>query len=178
METHAGPRLTSWGWIPSAVVILALLLLLVVPAEIDRRASRMREAVTAGERARTALNDFEAGLATVLLMRAGGPATANHAPSDSLDADLIELHASLHKIDDGALSRYDSLSRMLDEWGAWRVGGRPPPVHQGLELIARADTPDAYLAHFVDGHRASTLVVTRYYFVVPAILAPIAVLAM
>ena len=92
----AGPRLTSWWWIPSAIVILALLMLLIVPAEIDRRASAMREAVTAGEHARTALNDFEAGLATELLLRTGGAPATKHTASDSLDADLAELHASLH----------------------------------------------------------------------------------
>src|SRR4051812_50130789 len=83
---RAEPRLTSWWWIPSAVVILALLMLLIVPAEIDRRAAGMREAVTAGEHARTALNDFEAGLAPELLLRARGPSGAGPTPAHFLAA--------------------------------------------------------------------------------------------
>src|SRR4051812_35049062 len=154
---RAEPRLTSWWWIPSAVVILALLMLLIVPAEIDRRAAVMREAVTAGEHARTALNDFEAGLATELLLRAGGSSGAAHTPSDSLDADLAELRETVHRIDGDGLARFDSLSRQLGQWRNSLPEGARASSQQGLQLLESAEALDSYLAQYVDSHRTRAL---------------------
>lgn len=177
-EQRAAPGLTGWWWIPSAVVILALLVLLVFPAEIDRRAGALREEVTAGEHARTALNDFEAALATELLLRTGEPAGVKHTPADSLDSDLFELRKALHRIDGEGLVRYDSLSSLLDTWRASVREGDPSARRHGLELISSAETLDSYLARYVDDRRVKTMALARYYLAVPAILAPIAVLAM
>src|SRR5256885_200349 len=48
----------------------------------------------------------------------------------------------------------------------------------GLRLIAAAEKLDAYLTQFVDSQRARLLQVSRLYIIVPAVLAPVAVLAM
>jgi signal transduction histidine kinase len=172
------PQLTTLWWIPSAVVVLSLLLLLVLPVEIDRRASSIRESVTAGEHARTVLNDFEAALATDLLVRTGGSPAVAKASADSLDAELADLHTALHRIDEEGLAGYDSVATLLDAWRASLRDGDSSSRRRGLELIAAAETLDGYLAHFVDSRRARSLALNSYYFSVPAVLAPIAVLAM
>jgi signal transduction histidine kinase len=174
------PQPGKWWWVPSTVVILSLLVLLIVPATIDRRATALRDSVTAGEQARTALNDFEASLATELLLRAGPPTQAGalHVSEDTLEADLTVLRSTLRHIDGDGVARYDSLSSLLGAWRAsLRDGGRGS-VQDGLRLIGAADTLDAYLTQFVETRRAKLVAVSRYFVAIPATLAPIAVLAM
>jgi signal transduction histidine kinase len=162
------------------VVIVTLLALLIVPYAIDQRAKALREAVTVGEHARTAVNDFEASLATELLLRTptGTTPGASHATEEKLDTDLADLHVALHEMDRAGLVHYDTLSSLLSAWrSAIREGDRSSS-QKGLQLIESAETLDNYLTKFVDDRRARVQAMTRYYFLVPVILAPIAALAM
>ena len=183
-QTTAGrrrttPQLGQWWWVPATVVILALLVLLVVPAAIDHHAKDLRESVTAGEHARTALNDFEASLATELLERADTALARriSQATENKLDSDLGVLHTTLAEIDGEGRVHYDSLSNLLEAWRASLRHGDHTATAEGLKLIAAAETLDAYLTEFVDRHRDVLLSMTRYNLLIPMILAPIAVSA-
>src|SRR4051794_38300503 len=99
--TRNAPHLGWWWWVPSAAVIAGLLLLLIVPAMIDHRLVAMRESLTMGEHARTAVNDFEASFATELLLRNTSPHRTElpRMTESNLDADLIDLRSALRQID-------------------------------------------------------------------------------
>src|SRR5262245_41123164 len=106
----ATPRLGQWWWLPPSVVTFALLSLLIAPFTSERRTRQLRTAVTTGERARTALNDFEPSLATELLERIDLPfeGSASPATENKLDADLADLRITLAEIDGSGRARYDS----------------------------------------------------------------------
>jgi signal transduction histidine kinase len=178
--TGGVPHLGRWWWIPSTAVILGLLVLLIVPAAIDHRLAALRESVTTGEHARTALNDFEASFATELLVRNGSPGRVElpRATEANLDADLIDLRSALRQIDGGGIAHADSLNRLLDVWRSSLDRGDGVSADHGLSLIASAEKLDTALTHYVVSQRQAATALSRYFVAIPAVLAPIAVIAM
>jgi signal transduction histidine kinase len=161
-------------------VVLALLVLLVVPAAIEHRLAGLRDSLAAGEHARAVVNDFEASFATELLLRRGAVGSRGVTPdaASKLDADVVELRATLHEIDGMSLARFDSLSNLLAIWRTSTGDGSGTAASHGLRLIASAETLDAYLTEFVVRQRQGAMGLSRYDVFIPAILAPIALLGM
>src|SRR5438067_1331016 len=113
----AAPLLTRLWWTPSAFAVLALLLLLIVPAVVDKRIARVRgELVTASESARVLVNDLEASFASQLLVRDGAANVPAFATRAHLDADNTSLRAAVHEIGPEAVARYKDLSDRLTAW--------------------------------------------------------------
>ena len=175
------PMLTRRWWMPSAFAILALVLLLVVPAIVDRRIGKVRgELVLASESARVLVNDLEASFASQLLVRNSAlspqeiPAFATRA---KLDADNTELRADVRRIGPEAMARYNELSDRLNEWDASTHAGTTLTAKQGLDLLASAERLDSLLTMTAAQRRVEVRRLERIDVLTPAILTPIALIA-
>ncbi len=179
---HApAPILTHRWWMPSAFAVLALVLLLVVPAIVDRRIGKVRsELGLASESARVVVNDLEASFASQLLVRNSAispgdiPAFASRA---KLDADNAELRDAVYEIGPEAVARYNDLSSRLNAWDASTHDGTAPTPKQGLELLASAERLDSLLTKMSAARRVEVRRLERIDVVTPAILSPIALIA-
>ena len=107
---------------PSAFAILALILLLAVPAAVDNRLGKVRRQITlATESARVLVNDLEASFASQLLVRNGAippkdiPAFATRA---KLDADNSELGKAVRALGLQTSPYYKDLTHRLNTWDA------------------------------------------------------------
>jgi signal transduction histidine kinase len=167
---------------PSAFAILALLLLLVVPAVVDKRLGKLRaQLVAAGEAARVPVNDLEATFASELLARnsalppADIPAFASKAKRD---ADNAQLRATVHQLGPSAIAYYTDLNDRLDAWDHSTHDGTARSVQQGLELLASAERLDSLLTTMSTSRRTEVLRLERIDVMTAAILAPIALVAM
>ncbi len=167
-------------WMPSAFAILALLLLLIVPAIVNRRVSELRSHLTLGsEHARLLVNDLEAAFAGQLLAQritaeAHDPAFATRG---KLNADELELHSAVRDVGPQAVTLYDDLTDRLAQWNTITHDGSAVQAQQGLDLLASAERLDNYLAGASDVQRAQVRRLESFYVVTPAILAPIALIA-
>lgn len=166
---------------PSAFAILALLLLLVVPAVVDKRIAKVRrQLVLASEPARVLVNDLEASFASQLLVRnsalpaADVPAFATRA---KLDADRAGLRVAVREIGPQAMQYYNELSRRLDAWDVSPHAVTAATAQQGLELLASAERLDSILTTMSDSRRGEVRRLERIDVITPAILSPIALIA-
>ncbi|MEO6878726.1 MAG: HAMP domain-containing sensor histidine kinase [Gemmatimonadaceae bacterium] len=179
-ERVNAPMLGRRWWMPSAFAILALLLLLIVPAVVNRRISQVRSQLTLGsEHARVLVNDLEAAFAGQLLAQRIG-ATANDpafATRRMLNADEIELHPTVRDVGPQAVALYNDLTDRLAVWNTMPHDGSAAQAQQGLDLLASAERLDNFLAVVSDQQRAQVRRLESYYVVTPAILAPVALLA-
>jgi nitrogen-specific signal transduction histidine kinase len=175
------PMLSHRWWIPSAFAILVLVLLLAVPAIVDRRIGKVRgELVLASESARVVVNDLEASFASQLLVRSSAmspkdiPAFATRA---KLDADNAELRTEVRRIGPDAMARYNELNNRLSAWDASAHDGTSPTAKQGLELLASAERLDSLLTTLAAERRVEVRRLERIDVLTPAILTPIALIA-
>jgi signal transduction histidine kinase len=167
-------------WLPSAFAIFALLLLFIVPAVVDRRVSKLRSELTLGsEHARVLVNDLEAAFASQLLaQRITAQANdSNVTERSKLDADEIELHTSVRDLGPQANALYDDLTDRLAAWNTRAHDGSAASAQQGLELLASAERLDNYLATVSDAQRQRVRQLESYFVLTPAILAPVALIA-
>jgi signal transduction histidine kinase len=175
------PMLGAWWWLPSAFAILALLLLLAVPAIVDRRVGRLRNELTGGsEHARVLLNDLEASFASQLLVRnsALAPnATPSFATPTHLEGDESGLNAVVREISPEAVRLYADLNARLGAWGVAGHDGSARSAQDGLDLLASAERLDNYLSDLSDAQRQEVRRLERFYVVTPAVLAPVALIA-
>ncbi|MDB4910731.1 MAG: ATP-binding region ATPase domain protein [Gemmatimonadetes bacterium] len=180
-SSDARPILGTRWWIPSAFAILSLVLLLVVPALIDYRITKVRRELTQGsERARVLLNDLEAAFASQLLARHDPQASGNppeFALPRHLQADQAELSAAMGGMAPHTLAQYDSLTIRLRAWNQARHDAPATSAQQGLELLASAERLDSALALETQTHRAEVDRLERYFVLTPSVLAPMALLA-
>jgi len=179
--TAPAPMLTPRWWVPSAFAILALVLLLAVPAIVDRRIGKVRgELVLASESARVVVNDLEASFASQILVRNSAlspgeiPAFATRA---KLDADNAELRTDVRRIGPEAMARYNDLSDRLNKWDASTHAGNTPTALQGLALLASAERLDSLLTTMAAERRVAVRRLERIDVITPAILSPIALIA-
>jgi len=122
MEPESTPLLGNLWWVPSAFAILALILLLAVPALVDKRLGKVRgELVLTSESARVLVNDLEAAFASQLLVRnvALPPSqTPAFARREKLDADNAALRVAVNELGPPAVAQYNDLSDRLNSWDA------------------------------------------------------------
>jgi signal transduction histidine kinase len=95
-----------------------------------------------------------------------------------MSADNFELRSVMSQIDGQSGVLYDRFNALFNAWEAAPRDQSTVAVQEGLHLLAAAEQLDDYLATYVDGTRQRTIALSRYYVVIPAVLAPIAVLAM
>lgn len=180
-EHEAAPLLGNRWWMPSAFAILALILLLAVPALVDKRLGKVRgQLILTSESARVLVNDLEAAFASQLLVRnVALPAseTPPFAKRAKLDADNAALRAAVHDLGPEAVARYNDLSDRLDAWDASAHDGTAPTAQQGLALLASAERLDSLFTTMSAARRADVLQLERIDVITPAILAPIALIA-
>ena len=181
MERAATPLLSNRWWMPSAFAILAVLLLLVVPAVVDKRIGKVRNALLiASGTARVAVNDLEASFASQLLVRNSALPASEIPPFATrakLDADNAALRLAVREIGPEAVARYNELSDRLNAWDASDHDGTAPTAQQGLALLASAERLDSLLTKMSADRRAEVLRLERIDVISPAILAPIALIA-
>jgi signal transduction histidine kinase len=166
---------------PSAFAILALILLLAVPAVVDNRLGKVRsQIVLATESARVPVNDLEAAFASQLLVRNGAvppqdiPAFATRA---KLNADFAELGRAVSVLGLQASPYYKDLSDRLAAWDATSHDGAAPSAQDGLDLLASAERLDSILTSVANARRLEVQRLERIDFLTPVILAPIALIA-
>jgi signal transduction histidine kinase len=168
-------------WIPSAFAILSLILLLVVPAMIDYRVTQVRSELEQGtDRARVLLNDLEAAFASQLLVRQSVLASENapeFAMPRHLDADEAALSDAMSRMHPREMALYDSLTTRLREWNDVRHDAPAVSAQQGLELLAAAERLDSALVLASQSRRAEVAQLEKYYVLTPAVLAPMALIA-
>ena len=164
---------------PSAFAILALIVLLVVPAVVDRRIAKVRgELVTAGESARVLVNDLEAAFASQLLVRDSPPESVpKFATRAKRDADNAQLSAVVKRIGPQATAYYNDLNNRLNKWDLSSHDGSAASTQQGLQLLASAERLDSLFTKMADARRNQVLRLERIYVITPAILSPIALVA-
>lgn len=177
----AAPALGKHWWIPSAFAILSLALLLVVPAVIDLRVTRVRRQITQGsDRARVLLNDLEAAFASQLIVSSSALASRDppeFAKPSHLEADEVELRSAVTETGPTATALYDSLDLRLAVWRASSHDGSPATAQQGLDLLATAERLDSALALVSAERRAEARSLERYFVLTPSVLAPMALIA-
>lgn len=175
------PTLTPRWWVPLAFAILALLLLLVVPAIVDRKITKVRSKLTlVSERARVLVNDLESSFASGLLVQNGAIPTKEipgFATRATRDSDQAALRDAVRDISPEAVAYYNDLSARLNAWDASAHDGTAPTATQGLELIESAERLDSLLTALTDARRSDVLRLERLYVIAPAILTPIALVA-
>jgi signal transduction histidine kinase len=166
---------------PSAFAILALILLLAVPAAVDNRLGKVRsQIVLATESARVLVNDLEASFASQLLVRNGAvppkdiPSFATRA---KLNADNAELREAVRELGLQGSPYYADLSNRLNAWDASSNNGSAPNAQEGLDLLASAERLDSILTTVVNARRVEAQQLERIDFLTPVILAPIALIA-
>jgi len=166
---------------PSAFAILALILLLAVPAAVDNRLGKVRRQITlATESARVLVNDLEASFASQLLVRNGAippkdiPAFATRG---KLDADNAELGKAVRALGLQTSPYYKDLTHRLNTWDATSHDGTAPSAQEGLDLLASAERLDSILTRVVNVRRVEVQELEQIDFLTPVILAPIAVIA-
>lgn len=166
---------------PSAFAILALVLLLAVPAVVDNRLGKVRsQIVLASESARVIVNDLEASFASQLLVRNGGvppkdlPAFATRA---KLNSDKAALRGAMRELGLQASPYYNDLSNRLSAWDATSHDGIAPDAQQGLDLLASAERLDSVLTSLANARRVEVQQLERIDLLTPAILAPFALIA-
>lgn len=177
----ARPMLGNWWWLPSAFAILALLLLLAVPAVVDRRIGKLRGELALGsEHARVLVNDLEASFASQLLLRNSALASKEapaFATRGHLDADQAGLYQVVRETSPDAVALYNDLSARLGAWDSATHLGAAQSAQDGLQLLASAERLDSYLAALSDTQRREVRRLERFYIVTPAVLAPVALIA-
>lgn len=177
----AAPTLTRQWWVPLAFAVLALLLLLVVPAAVEERIAKVRGRLTVTEHARVLVNDLEASFASGLLVQNSAmspsdiPAFARRATRDS---DQAALAAEVREIGPPAVAYCNDLNDRLGAWDASAHDGTAPTAKEGLELIASAERLDSLLYELTEARRSEVLRLEHFYVITPAILTPIALVAM
>lgn len=175
------PMLGTRWWIPSAFAILSLVLLLVVPAVIDHRITKVRRDLTQGsERARVLLNDLEAAFASQLLVRHSRLASSDppaFALPRHLQGDETELSAAMRGMRPQTLARYDSLAMLLRAWNESGHDASAFSAQQGLELLGSAERLDSALVLETQARRAEVERLESYYVLTPSVLAPMALIA-
>ena len=175
------PLLGDRWWMPSAFAILALLLLLVVPAVVDKRIGRVRSAlVLSSGSGRVLVNDLEASFASQLLVRNSAMSPRNipaFATRGQLDADNAALRVAVREIGPEAVARYNELSDRLNAWDASVHDDTAPTAQQGLELLTSAERLDSLLATMSAARRVEVRRLERIDVITPVILAPIALIA-
>ena len=177
----AAPLLSGRWWVPFAFAILVVLLLLVVPVIVETRISKVRSELTlVSEHARVLVNDLEAAFASQLLVRNSTISAANtpaFARPAQLESDKAELKAAVNQIGPEPVALYNDLSRRLDAWDGSSHDGTTPTAQEGLELLASAERLDSLLTVVTAARRSEVLRLERYYVVTPAILTPVALIA-
>jgi signal transduction histidine kinase len=178
---NATPLLGERWWMPSAFAILALILLLAVPAVVDNRLGKVRsQIVLATESARVPVNDLEASFASQLLVRNGAvppqdiPAFATRA---KLNADFAALGDAVRKLGLQTSPYYKDLSDRLSAWDGSSHDGAAPTAQEGLDLLASAERLDSVLTSLANERRIEVQRLERIDFLTPLILAPIALIA-
>ena len=166
---------------PSAFAILALVLLLAVPAVVNSRLGKVRsQIVLASESARVLVNDLEAAFASQLLVRNGGvpprdiPAFATPA---KVNADKAALRVAVRELGLQTSPYYNDLSDRLNAWDSTSHEGTAPAAQEGLDLLASAERLDSVLTSLADARRVDVQRLERIDFLTPAILTPIALIA-
>jgi len=181
MNPKAAPLLSERWWMPSAFAILALILLLAVPAVVDNRIGKVRgQLVLAGESGRVLVNDLEASFASQLLVRSGGVPPANipeFATRAKLDADKAALRAAVGQMGAQTTPYYNDLINRLNAWDASTHNGTAESAQQGLQLLASAERLDSILTSLTESRRAEVRRLERIDMLTPAILAPFALIA-
>jgi len=166
---------------PSAFAIFALILLLVVPAAVDKRIGKIRNALLiASGSARVGLNDLEATFASQLLVRNSALPASEIPPVATrarLDSDNVALGVAVHEIGPEAVARYNELRDRLKSWDTMSHDGTTATAQQGLALLASAERLDSLLTKMSATRRAEVLRLERIDVVTPEILAPIALIA-
>jgi signal transduction histidine kinase len=175
------PMLGKRWWIPSAFAILSLILLLVVPAVIDYRITRVRGDLSEGtDRARVFLNNLEAAFASQILVRQAMFASGNQPEFTMprhLEADESDLSEAMRGMRPHEVALYDSLTTRLHAWNASRDDGPAVSAQQGLELLAAAERLDSALVLASSSRRAEVAQLENYYVLAPSVLAPMALIA-
>lgn len=175
------PSLGKRWWIPSAFAILSLILLLVVPAVIDRRITTVRSDLSLGsDRARVLLNDLEAAFASQLIVRnsvLSSQQPPEFATSRHLEFDKEELRAAVSGTGPRAVALYDSLEGRLDDWNASPHERSAATAQDGLDLLAAAERLDSALALVSETRRTEVAGLERYYVLTPTVFTPIALIA-
>src|SRR5438105_3554497 len=168
-------------WMPPAFAVLALLLLLVVPAVVDRRIVGVRGKLTfVSEHGRILVNDLEASFAGELLVRnttTGPEAIPRFATRAQRDSDQAALHDAVREISPEAEARYHELADRLTVWDATPHDGTVSTEKQGLEVLASAERLDSLLTTVTEARRSEVQALERWYVVTPAVLTPIALIA-
>ena len=181
INPKAAPLLGERWWMPSAFAILALILLLAVPAVVDYRIGKVRRQVgLASESARVLVNDLEASFASQLLVRNGRVPPGDipaFATRGKLDADNAALRVAVREIGPQAMPYYNDLGNRLKAWDASTHDGTAPSAQQGLQLLASAERLDSILTSLSNARRVERQRLERIDFLTPVILAPIALIA-
>ena len=179
--SNTAPLLPHGWWLPSAFAIVAVLLLLVVPAVIYTKISNIRgDLVSTVEHARVQLNNLEASFASQLLVR-NGALSANDIPDFAtrakLSADQAALGAAMRELGPEAVEHYSKLNGRLTAWEATAHSDNVAAAQEGLALLASADGLDSLLTTMSDARRAEVRRLERIDVVTPAFLAPVALIA-
>lgn len=181
INSTAAPLLGERWWMAPAFAILALVMLLAVPAVVDNRIGRARSQIAlATESARVPVNDLEASFASQLLVRNGGvpardiPAFATRA---KLNADFATLGKAVRELGLQSSPYYKDLSDRLAAWDAASHDGTASSAQEGLDLLASAERLDSVLTSVADVQRIEVQRLERIDLLTPAILAPFALIA-
>ena len=174
--------LGTWWWVPSAFVILSLLVLLGTPIAVELRVRRLRTRYTDGsEHARVLLNDLEASFASQLLLRNRPPEardTILGATQAHLEEDEVGLRAATREAGPSAVARLDELSKRLHNWETSSRRETSASAEEGLMLMATAEHLDDELTRISTSQRTEIRRLEYLNVVYAAILAPIALVAM
>jgi signal transduction histidine kinase len=180
-KNTAAPLLSHGWWVPSAFAILALILLLLVPSLVDKRIAKVRgDLVVAGESARVLVNDLEASFASQLLVRNSKVAPQNvptFATRTQRDADNAQLAAAVQRLGPEATKYYSDLNDRLDKWDLAPHDESAISIQEGLQLLASAERLDSLLAKMSDQRRREVRRLERIDVITPAILSPVALIA-
>jgi signal transduction histidine kinase len=177
------PILRRLWWTPLAFAILSLVLLAVTPIVVDRRVTRIRNALANGsEHARVLVNDLEAAFASQALadrstLRADTVAIATRA---HLLRDESDLRTALRSIGPEAAQHFEELNELLNAWEAGRHGPGADSLSfaQAQAVLRRGELLDNYLTQVSDSLRESARRYERLDFFSAIVLAPMALVAM
>jgi len=180
-KKRAVPLLSHGWWIPSAFAVLALILLLLVPSLVDRRIAKVRgDLVVAGESARVLVHDLGASFASQLLVRNSKLAPQNvpiFATRRQRDADNAQLAAAVARLGPQATKYYSDLDGRLRQWDLSPHDNSAPSIQEGLALLTSAERLDSLLAKMSDERRREVRRLERIDVITPAILSPVALIA-
>ncbi len=181
--SDAVPQLRGLWWTPLAFVVLSLLLLLLTPLIVDRRAASLRTGFTTGtEPARIAINDLEAAFASRLLADQSGRGpmdTTVVATEAHLNFDQVDLHAAARNIGPTAVAGAERLTELLNGWARTPGGSTSPAaIAQAREFFVTAERLDAYLTGVSNQQRDNVRSLEQFGTVSSVVLALVALIAM